>query len=191
MQKTWVVSEEKEISWTYHPPYLFKVLLYYPESDTFLVSDTHVRYAFDTYYAVDMRKADMTGAEILPVQYGPYVKWLALRVAATVLLELGLAWLYGFRKKEQYKLLLSTNVATQVALNLLLTVNTRYMLVNATLCYFFLELAVIIGETLVYNTKLRRIDDRERPGDFYLKYAIVANLASLLCGGVLSLITEL
>ena len=36
LQKSWTVSETGEIAWTYYPPDRFKILLYYPETGTFV-----------------------------------------------------------------------------------------------------------------------------------------------------------
>ena len=54
LQRGWTVSETGEIAWTYYPPEDFKILLYYPETGTFVSSGSYERYAFDTYYTVDM-----------------------------------------------------------------------------------------------------------------------------------------
>lgn len=34
LQRSWKVSESKELAWTYYPPGDFKILLYYPETET-------------------------------------------------------------------------------------------------------------------------------------------------------------
>ncbi|MCI7723933.1 MAG: hypothetical protein PUI03_07735 [Erysipelotrichaceae bacterium] len=59
LQEGWTVSETKEIAWTYYPPSRFKILLYFPESGTFVSSGIYESYAFDTYYTVDMKGIDM------------------------------------------------------------------------------------------------------------------------------------
>ncbi len=59
LQIAWNLSEEKAISWTYYPPTVFKILLYYPKSDTFVVSEIYERYAFDSYFTVDMEGVDI------------------------------------------------------------------------------------------------------------------------------------
>ena len=64
LQRGWTVSETGEIAWTYYPPEDFKILLYYPEAGTFVSSGSYERYAFDTYYTVDME-----GVRIGSVEY--------------------------------------------------------------------------------------------------------------------------
>ena len=41
LQEWWDCSESNQLSWTYYPPNPFKILLYYPETDTFYVSDIY------------------------------------------------------------------------------------------------------------------------------------------------------
>ena len=64
LQEGWKVSETKQIAWTYYPPQSFKILLYFPEYDTFAVSGIYERYAFDTYYTVDMDGFEIGSVEI-------------------------------------------------------------------------------------------------------------------------------
>ena len=63
LQTGWKVSNTKEIAWTYYPPPSFKILLYYPETETFAVSGIYEKYAFDTYYTVDMNGVNIGSVE--------------------------------------------------------------------------------------------------------------------------------
>lgn len=45
---------DDEAGWRYFPPEQFKLLLYFPESDTFLCSTVTARYAFDSVYRLDL-----------------------------------------------------------------------------------------------------------------------------------------
>ena len=45
---------DDEAGWRYFPPERFKLLLYFPESDTFLCSTVTERYAFDSVYRLDL-----------------------------------------------------------------------------------------------------------------------------------------
>lgn len=45
---------DDEAGWRYFPPERFKLLLYFPESDTFLCSPVTARYAFDSIYRLDL-----------------------------------------------------------------------------------------------------------------------------------------
>ena len=50
LQWFWECSENNQLNWTYYPPTSFKILLYFPETDTFYVSPIYERYAFDSYF---------------------------------------------------------------------------------------------------------------------------------------------
>lgn len=63
LQEGWDVGATKEIAWTYYPPSPFKILLYFPETGTFVSSGIYERYAFDTYYTVDMNGVNIGAVE--------------------------------------------------------------------------------------------------------------------------------
>lgn len=46
--------------WGYHPPQTFKILLYFPDSESFLASDVLDKYAFDSYFTVDVNGDSLT-----------------------------------------------------------------------------------------------------------------------------------
>ena len=60
LQEGWNVGDTSQISWTYYPPQTFKILLYFPESGTFISSGICERYAFDSYFNVDMSLTDLS-----------------------------------------------------------------------------------------------------------------------------------
>ena len=113
LQEGWKVSETKKIEWTYYPPQSFKILLYYPETQTFAVSGIYERYAFDTYYTVDMdgvhinevrcEEANGTpeGLEASrSYDYSQELISLAVRIVLTILIEMIIALLFGYRHKS-------------------------------------------------------------------------------------------
>ena len=63
LQIGWELGETSEFTWGYYPPSYFKVLLYFPESDSYAVSDICQRYAFDTYYTVRMSDGEISSSE--------------------------------------------------------------------------------------------------------------------------------
>ena len=54
LQEAWQINETKELAWTYYPPNEFKILLYFPETEEYAVSGVYERYAFDSYFTVNM-----------------------------------------------------------------------------------------------------------------------------------------
>ncbi len=187
LNRVWNIAEEEELSWTYYPPDTFKILLYYPDSHTFLTSGICERYAFDTVYTVP---GPPTGESLTVLQphRNAYFGKLALRIVATVLIEMGVAWLYGFRQKAQYGVLLVANFATQLALNVLLEMNTRLLLIGPISLYVLLEFAIIAAEAAIYRRWLRRYEEKAHPGHYYTIYAVFANVVSFIAGISASLI---
>lgn len=135
LQEGWKVSETKKIEWTYYPPQSFKILLYYPETQTFAVSGIYERYAFDTYYTVDMdgvhinevrcEEANGTpeGLEASrSYDYSQELISLAVRIVLTILIEMIIALLFGYRHKKQLLFLAGVNGGTQIVLNVLLNI---------------------------------------------------------------------
>lgn len=152
LQIGWQVNETKEIAWTYYPPYTFKILLYFPQTDRFAVSGICERYAFDTYYTVDMDGVNI-GSVVFDEENStderqnankPYFdeeistderlnayksyQWrqeiisLVARILITIAIEMGVALLFGFRGKKPLLFLVIVNTVTQIILNVILNV---------------------------------------------------------------------
>lgn len=207
LQCAWKVSEKKEIAWTYYPPNSFKILLYYPETEMFIVSDIYERYAFDTYYTVDMLGIDISGDDFGSVEldeelssnarlnaYKSYM-WrqealaLVARIFITIVIEMLVALLFGFRGKKAILTLVAVNTATQIVLNLLLNlINFKSGEWAFIFGYIMLEIAVFAVEAIIYSVVMNRYSSVSRSTRFYVIYSLVANVVSFGVGLPLSLI---
>ena len=190
LQKSWTVSETGEIAWTYYPPDRFKILLYYPETGTFVSSGICESYAFDSYYTVDLAGVDPGAAQPLPVRrsydYRQEVTALAARFVLTVAAEMAVALLFGFREKRQFRVLLAVNLATQLALNLLLGLSGyRSGPLAFALAYLLLELVVIAAEAALYRRFLPPPAPPQKVRSYGV-YSLVANGVSFGAGWLLS-----
>lgn len=185
-------TESDTFRWRYYPPRDFKILLYFPEHDHFIVTaDIYARYAFDSYYTVDAAGLDIlsvsvAGDEMAVTRTYDY-RWegisLLCRVFITIAAELGVALLFGFRTKRLLLLIGVTNVVTQTVLNVLLNViNFHHGYFAFVFFYFWLELLVFGIEAAVYTVWLRRRGSgtarRLRP----VLYAFSANALSFAAG---------
>ncbi|MGN0165964.1 MAG: hypothetical protein ACI39R_07250 [Lachnospiraceae bacterium] len=196
LQEAWIVSKTKEIAWTYYPPNRFKILLYYPETQTFLVSGICERYAFDTYYTVDM-----DGISIASVQYNEELSTderieayrsynftmeiiaLIARIIITILAEMVVAVLFGFRKKKQVLLLVGVNVVTQIILNVGLNVIDYNSGRSAVEMYYgFFEIMVFAIEAGIYCIWMKKLSEEPKKNWYYILYSLVANVASFAIG---------
>lgn len=195
LQEGWRVSETKEIDWNYYPPNSFKILLYYPETETFAVSGIYERYAFDSYYTVDMDGAgigavtDDEGAEGEHIEahrsydYRQEIFSLIARIVLTIGIEMTVALAFGFRTKKPLLLLTGVNTATQVILNVLLNViNYRSGQKAFVIYYVLLEMLVIAIETILYCILMKKLSEKSRGNFYYFLYSLLANGASFGVG---------
>ena len=182
LQWFWRTDENKALNWTYYPPQTFKILLYYPDratksgaadnssgastrdsettaaSGAFCVSDVLKRYAFHSYYFVDMRNVQSetigTIAKISATRgydYSAEILGFFVRFIITLGVETLLALAFGLRTKRAFLTVLAANGATQVALNILLNVQLHFNNVYGVFpLYFFAELFVFVAEAALY-----------------------------------------
>ena len=185
-------SETNVFKWTYYPPQKFKILIYFPEYDHFIVSaDTYKRYAFDSYYSVDATSLNIHSVTVagkeMHVSRTYDFTWeiisLLCRIVATIAIELGIAWLFGFQAKKQVLVIGITNLVTQTILNLLLNfINYGHGYLAFIFNYVWMELAVFIIEGVIFANLLRRYEKEPARTAHPWSYAFVANVASFALG---------
>lgn len=184
LQEWWECSENNQLNWTYYPPSVFKILLYFPERDAFYVSPVYERYAFDSYYAATLSTVE---DGVLTAEPSYDYTWetvsLLVRILLTVLLELAVAWIFGYREKRLLQFLTAVNVATQVLLNLLLNVvNYQQGPMAFVLFYVLLELVVFAVEAALYAWLLPYYSVRPQTKGKAVGYALLANIISFAGG---------
>ena len=195
LQEGWTVSDTQGIEWTYGPPNRFKILLYFPDTDTFVVSGIYERYAFDTYYTVDMAGVDPTsvayGEEAIfarrSYDYGGEIASFFARVLITIALEIAIARIFKFTQKKQLLLLIWVNGTTQILLNVLLNVFNYKSGPWAFIAgYVLLEMVVFVVEAVVYCSWMRKASDQPGKKRTYVAYALVSNAVSFFAGMVIA-----
>jgi len=184
LQEWWDCSETNQLNWTYYPPTPFKILLYFPETDSFYVSDIYERYAFDSYFSVDL--SEYATSPITARQSYDYT-WevisLVARIVLTIALELAIAFLFGYREKKALGFLVIVNVITQVVLNVALNIiNYRSGSMGFTFAFICMEILVFAIEAITYKAVLHRYSEKEKVNRRGVTYALVANTASFAIG---------
>lgn len=183
LQEGWQVNETKSFAWTYYPPSSFKVLLYYPETGEFVTSGIHERYAFDSYFTIDLNSVGSTLTLRKSYDYTWETISLVARIVLTILLELGVALLFGFRGKQVLLTITGINVVTQVGLNLALNIiNYSQGSMAFVLFYLLLELAVFVLEAVLYLRLLQRASPIPLKKRRVILYALAANVLSFAGG---------
>lgn len=195
LQEGWVCSVTKQLNWTYYPPNSFKILLYYPETDTYIVSDIYEKYAFDSYYTVDMDGFEIHSveeqSELLVADKSYNYTWelisLFCRIIITILLEMGIAFLFGFREQKILVTIFGVNAITQVGLNILLNIiNYNSGSLAFMISYFLFEIIVFAVEALFYSVILKRVSSKEVSAWKPVLYAFIANAISYAGGFIIA-----
>lgn len=180
----WKLGEDGSFQWDLSTvPKTFKVLLYFPDEGGFMTSEIGERYAFDSYYTMDLSGSG-SGVSIPLTESYNYTKEivsLIARILITILLELLLALLFGFREKRQLLLITAINVLTQVILNV--AVNILWY-TRGTFFFIFIlgELIVMFIELVLYFAFLPGVSRKPADPVRIFAYAILANLLSLAAG---------
>lgn len=181
--------------WGYYPPSEFRVLIYFPDTDSFVESSEILeQYAFDSYYQADFDKISANGnsaVAAIPVTRKYNLLWqitaFLLRLAVTVVIESLLAVLFGFKGKRQMLLVLAVNCATQLAMNLLILDESVGLFVFYVLQYALIEVGVILAEGLVYCLALPKLATPEQNRNIHpIAFAFFGNVASFSLGFLLS-----
>ena len=184
LQRWWACSESNQLNWTYYPPSTFKILLYFPVTDTFYVSPVYERYAFDSYFTVDLSDYD-TDQILASKSYdfsGELIS-LTARIVFTIALELGIALLFGYREKKVLAFLAVINIITQVTLNVALNIiNYNSGALTFTFSYVLFEILVFAIEAVAYVVLLRKFSGKEQKKGRAVGYAFIANVASFALG---------
>ncbi|MDE7192891.1 MAG: hypothetical protein K2O14_02870 [Oscillospiraceae bacterium] len=189
LQDHWELTGDDTFCWGYYPPNEFKILLYFPETGRYLVSEPLERYAFNAYYTANIRDGalDVSAGKGAADFFAELVA-LLLRIAITIGLELLVALWFGYRRKKEIRVILVTNIVTQVILNAVLNIaNFKGGILTAAFFYILLELAIFIAEAIVYMKVLPKATER-RTGEVRAGlYALAANFTSFVLGGMLTM----
>ncbi len=176
-----------DLHWGYYPPEEFKVAVYYPQTGAIHISrQVFSRYAFHSDFRLFLADVDKTASGVVDMNLQKDFDWMEeawgflCRAVVTLLVELALAWVLGYRSKKNIKDIALINLVTQIGLNLLLTI--WYIFsgpLDALLRLVIAEILVFGVEALLYCRKL--------PGSHWkaVVYALAANLASVSLGWIM------
>lgn len=174
--------------WNYYPPEVFKPLLYFPKTDTFITGEIYERYAFDSYYTLDVGAAGSTATLTESYDYTAETVSLIARILITFAAELLLALLaFGYRGRKLYLMLAAVNFVTQIALNV--AVNIRGFFggpYDYIATFIVIEIFIFIAESLIYRYLIPRLSEKPARRGVAVCYALSANALSLILGLYLS-----
>ncbi|MBE6132927.1 MAG: hypothetical protein E7180_06020 [Erysipelotrichaceae bacterium] len=190
-----LTPNNNQFRWGYYPPEPFKILIYFEDTDSFISSEIMERYAFKSYYEIDMSKNVVDGSlDVVKINglrksydYGGEILALLVRMALTIGVELLIALLFMLKSKKLFAKVAIVNVVTQILLNVVLNINYFYNGgLSYIILYFPLELGVIIIESIAFMYIFNKDDDVAHPVLLAISYAIIANLISFGVGLLLA-----
>lgn len=191
LQKFWRCTGHGSFRWEETQPESFKILLYFPKTDSFAVSKPYETYSLYSNYVVNLKRADTTAtaprATLVArkdADYAGEIMSFAGRVLLTIAIELAIALLFGYHAIKQIAFIATVNVITQILLNAILLVANLWqnLLVFMGAC-LAAELLVFTIEAVVYFRRMQKYSPKPIKRGLTILYAFVANLASLV-GGV-------
>lgn len=182
-------------SWSYYPPYDFKVAIYNVENNSVLISEPMSRYAFNSNFKMDYSDLGVKddtyyfGSEINISKARNVSRELSsfvLRVIFTILIEYVVALIIFKPTKAQTKLIIETNIFTQIILNVAITLLLYfYGFMSYFLTLIPLEIFVFAVEAAIYRKKINvDLPAGKKPAPAIL-YSLIANIASAALGYVL------
>lgn len=179
LQEFWKCEGDDTLTWGYYPPESFKILVYFPETDSFAVSEIHEQYAFDSYFTAELNTDHTTFSVKTSYDYTWELISLLARIVLTILIELAVAWLFHLRTKKQLTFVLVINLFTQIILNLLLNFfNFRGGPWAFTASYALFELVVFLIEAALYSHLKKNTAKPTHP----IVFALCSNAASFAAG---------
>ena len=188
-ENLFLCSESGRLVQSYPTPGRFKLLLYFPDSNTFAESDVLEKYAHDASYVLDLGGAVPSDDTLLDVRADDHlpsgIVGLFVRMVLTVLIELGIAWLFHYRTKSLVDCIVTVNVVTQILLNAaIFCISFMFGGLVSLIAYFLLEIPVLVIEAIAYAILL----PDHRGGTWWkaVLYAITANAVSFVVGFRLS-----
>lgn len=185
-------TDTLKFTWGYYPPAKFKILIYFPEQDSFIISnEVYERYAFDSYYKVDAKNLNIQSGTVtgsISAQKNYDYTWelisLFARIILTILIEVLIALIFGFRTRKQIYIIVTINIITQSILNILLNIiNYNQGSLMFIFNYAWMELLVFIIEAIAFSVLLYRYSNK-KPAKKWLAplYAFVSNAISFILG---------
>lgn len=179
-------------SWSYYPPQDFKIALYFPEQNLVLISKPYSRYAFNSNFKLNYKDMDLKDEvyyfdneiSITKVRdINEEIKSFLLRLVLTIIIEYLVALAMFRPTKYQTKLIIKTNVFTQLLLNITISLILYFQGFLAFAIIFMpCEIAVFIIEGVIYKKRLNQnLPENKKPA-MPMLYAFIANLISAGAG---------
>ncbi len=190
-------ENEQEFTLYYYPPTTFKLAIV-TEEGYIITSKAITRTRFDSNVVWDLSDVTLdkdmedVGTISGDICIGEYDDCLdqkfsigfdtvlstVIRVIITLVVELGILFLFQYKLKKQYKIAAITNLCTQIVLNIVVIyLSYKIGLLGALLALLLGEIFVVLAESIVY---VKYLDEHSKLRAFM--YALVANGVTIYIG---------
>lgn len=175
------------LKYTYVPPKTFKIILIFKDN-TYITSNTITTKLFNSNVTWDLKDEDLSiskqGAGTLneSIPYKEMTLDLLVRIVLTVLIEIVILFLFGYRLKKSFIIVLIVNIITQTILTIFMF-QMRYFTMPLFGEVFALvagEILILIIESITFRKLLKEHSKRRAQ-----IYTFVANFGSIAIGFIL------
>ena len=180
----WKIHGDGELNWSYYPPNNFKVIIM-TEDHQYYTTKALERYAFGSYFLIDVSgtlNEELNSVKVIgdvkhDYNYSKEIISFLIRLFLTIAIEIGLAIIFGFKKKSQIITILIVNAITQVFLNAMLNIVTYFEGQFMAMGFFIIgELIVLATESIFYGCYFKTQRSKA------VLYGVLANLISFGAG---------
>ena len=184
IERYYTCHDESEISFTYYCPSVYKIVIY-QNDELYKVTEALEMYAYATYYEIDFSTGTINTPEDIKVtntyDYIGEILSLLFRIVATLIVEIGVFYLFRLYTKRNLNVVLIINLITQIFLNVAVNImNYTSGSLGAIFLLYTLEFIILIIEFIAYQFLLK---DKNRL--MITIYPIIDNLLSFGLGLVL------
>ena len=183
VEEIWIISADNPtMECGYMPPYEYKLVVYIPDENRMVESDYYTRDRFEEWYSVKI--SGKNEKLVLAYDWQSNVLPIITRVILTVIIELVIAFLFRIKGKKSVRVIIITNVATQLFLNISLLLETIFLGggILLVLLYLLLEINIFFTESIVYSLVLKKTNNPPVGVFKAISYAFIANLVTFLIG---------
>lgn len=187
ISKSYTNTKELVIKSGYYWPDDFILIIYDKLNDKYYLSEETTTYAFHSYFEFDMNDYDEELNKIVfnkSYDYSKEILQFFIRLFITLLIEMLFALLFRFNKKSLI-IILIVNAITQIGLNVGLNLTAYYSGKHPlyVIAYIFIEILIIIFESILYKILCRRGKQESRK--WIITYTMLANILSFSVGVIL------
>lgn len=197
LQQNWYIQNDQDsFIWGYYPPSPFKILLYFPAYNSFVVSNIGERYAFDSSYSIDITGSgykELDSTTTLPMveesDTAGTLAGAAIRLVLTLAIEIGIALAFGYREKKLLLFIGGVNILTQILLAFTLVATEKEGGVFISILFYILmEFLIFFFEGILYFAFLKPLSKKPIARGWTILYTFLANTASCVVGLLLVLV---